>query len=99
MGLHSERTLIRSSGIINTTKLKTTLLIPHQNYIKIFAGSSIAVFAIKQALLEENIIPIVKDQSESGRLAGFGAAPGYQEVFVHPDEGEKSLVILDSILL
>tara|TARA_B110000444_G_scaffold27246_1_gene22502 strand:+ start:114 stop:413 length:300 start_codon:yes stop_codon:yes gene_type:complete len=99
MGLHSERTLIRSFGIINTTKLKTTLLIPHQNYIKIFAGSSIAVFAIKQALLEENIIPIVKDQSESGRLAGFGAAPGYQEVFVHPDEGEKSLVILDSILL
>ena len=97
--MHSERTLIRSFGIINTTKLKTTLLIPHQNYIKIFAGSSIAVFAIKQALLEENIIPIVKDQSESGRLAGFGAAPGYQEVFVHPDEGEKSLVILDSILL
>lgn len=97
--MHSERTLIRLFGIINTTKLKTTLLIPHQNYIKIFAGSSIAVFAIKQALLEENIIPIVKDQSESGRLAGFGAAPGYQEVFVHPDEGEKSLVILDSILL
>ena len=97
--MHSERTLIRSFGIINTTKLKTTLLIPHQNYIKIFAGSSIAVFATKQALLEENIIPIVKDQSESGRLAGFGAAPGYQEVFVHPDEGEKSLVILDSILL
>ena len=72
---------------------------PHQDYIKIFAGSSIAVLAIKQALLEENIIPVVKDQSESGRLAGFGAAPGYQEVFVHPDEGEKSLDIVNSILI
>ena len=71
----------------------------HQNYIKIFAGSSIAMFAIIQALLEENIIPVVKDQSESGRLAGFGAAPGYQEVFVHPDEGEKSLDIVNSISL
>ena len=69
----------------------------HQEYIKIFAGSSIAVLAIKQALLEENIIPVVKDQSESGRLAGFGAAPGYQEVFVHPDEGGKSLGIVNSI--
>ena len=99
MGLHSERTLIRLSGIINTIKPKTNLLMPHQDYIKIFAGSSIAIIAIKKALLEENIIPVVKDQSESGRLAGFGAAPCYQEVFVHPDEGEKSLDIVNSISL
>jgi hypothetical protein len=72
---------------------------PQQDYIKIFSGSSIVVLAIKHAFLEKNIIPIIKDQSESGRLAGFGATPGYQQVFVHSDEGEKSLGIMESISL
>ena len=70
-----------------------------QDYIKIFSGSAIDVLSIKHALLEKNIIPVIRDQSESGRLAGFGAAPGYQEVFVHSDEGVKSMSIMDSISL
>ena len=36
-----------------------------------------------KALLEENdIFPIIKDESESARLAGFGSAPMMQQVWI-----------------
>jgi hypothetical protein len=37
-----------------------------------------------------NIVPVVKDQAESARLAGFGILFTDQEVWVHPDEFEKA---------
>ena len=69
------------------------------DYTHLFTGSSIAVLAIKQALELENIIPIIKDNSESGRLAGFGSTPNLQEVFVHTEEASKALAILKTLKL
>jgi hypothetical protein len=68
------------------------------NYIKIFTGNFIVVQLIKQRLEETNISPIVKDDSESGRLAGFGASvPGMQEVYVHENEIDKAVEIVESV--
>ncbi len=68
-------------------------------YQHLFTGSTIDVFAIKTALAEASIRPVVKDESESARLAGFGAtAPMMQRVFVHRDEFDKASEILSNLL-
>ena len=44
-----------------------------------------------KTLLEENdIFPIIKDESESARLAGFGSAPMMQQVWVAKSDLEKA---------
>ena len=69
-----------------------------QNFIKIFTGNSITVLSIMNALEDKNIIAVVKDDSESARLAGFGmVAPGLQEVFVHQDELNEAIRIIESL--
>ena len=45
----------------------------HSSYQKLFVGSSIEVIQLKDLLLEKNIIPVIKDRAESGRLGGFGS--------------------------
>ncbi len=66
-------------------------------YVKIFSGPPITVMALKERLNSENIIPIIKDNAESARLAGFGITSDIQEVYVHPDESDRSLKILEGI--
>ena len=69
-----------------------------QNFIKIFTGNSITALSIMNALEDKNIIAVVKDDSESARLAGFGmVAPGLQEVFVHQDELDEAIRIIESL--
>ena len=68
-------------------------------YQHLFTGSTIDVLAIKTALAEASIRPVVKDESESARLPGFGAtAPMMQRVFVHRDEFDKASEILSNLL-
>lgn len=56
-------------------------------YVKVFSGSFVEVQRIKQLLQEEGIEPIVKDNSNSALMAGFGAVmPNFQELFVRSDE-------------
>ncbi|MDA8699276.1 DUF2007 domain-containing protein, partial [Flavobacteriaceae bacterium] len=63
-----------------------------------FTGNSITVLSIMNALEDKNIIAVVKDDSESARLAGFGmVAPGLQEVFVHQDELDVAIRIIESL--
>ncbi len=57
-----------------------------QAYIKIFTGSSMEEMAIKNTLESINIIPVIKDEAQSARLAGFGASPDLLQVYVHKDE-------------
>ena len=69
-----------------------------QNFIKIFTGNSITVLSIMNVLEDKNIIAVVKDDAESARLAGFGmVAPGLQEVFVHQDELDEAIRIIESL--
>ncbi|WP_136480947.1 putative signal transducing protein [Cognatitamlana onchidii] len=57
------------------------------NYIKVYTGNFIEVQRIFNALETQNISAIIKDESESGRLAGFGSSiQGLQEIHVHKDE-------------
>ena len=61
------------------------------NYSKLYAGSFIVVQLITQNLEKEGITPIVKDETESARLAGFGTPTyGFQELYVHTSEQDKS---------
>ncbi|MFD1613571.1 putative signal transducing protein [Gelatiniphilus marinus] len=70
----------------------------NSNYIKIFTGSFITVQRIISELEKTGIIPVVKDESESGRLAGFGPSfPGQQELYVHKDELDKAVEIVETI--
>jgi hypothetical protein len=69
------------------------------HYTRIFTGNFITVNLIISRLEEIGISPIIKDETESGRLAGFGPAiPGHQELFVHNDELDKAIPIVESAL-
>ncbi|WP_298553799.1 DUF2007 domain-containing protein [uncultured Algibacter sp.] len=68
------------------------------NYIKVFSGNFIEVQRIFTELQNLNICAIIKDESESGRLAGFGASiQGLQEIHVHKEELEKVTPIIKSL--
>lgn len=70
----------------------------YPTYLHLFSGSSIEVLALSNALAEKNITPVVKDESESARLAGFGqTAPMLQRVFVHEDEYDNAKAILKDL--
>ncbi len=69
------------------------------NYSKLYAGSFIVVQLITQNLEKQGITPIVKDETESARLAGFGTPTyGFQELYVHSDEKTKAEAIVASTL-
>ena len=68
------------------------------NYIKIYTGSFIIAQLIVDQLESIGISPVVKDETESGRLAGFGAAmPGSQELYVTKEELDLSVPIVESV--
>ena len=68
------------------------------NYIKVFTGNFIEVQRIFNELENLNICAIIKDESESGRLAGFGASmQGLQEIHVHKEELDKAVLIVERL--
>ncbi|MDF4204803.1 DUF2007 domain-containing protein [Maribacter sp. SA7] len=68
------------------------------NYIKIYGGNSIEAKRIEIALKENNIAPILKDEKESARLAGFGTPLSeFIEIYVNKDEEEKALAIITEL--
>ena len=69
------------------------------NYSKLFAGSFIVAQRIVQNLKEQGISPIVKDETESARLAGFRTSTyGLQELYVHASEKVKAETIVAKTL-
>lgn len=70
----------------------------NSNYIKVFTGNFIVVQRIISELKKINIFAVVKDQTESARLAGFGGGIfGFQEVFINKDELDKAVPIIEDI--
>ncbi|MFV9550887.1 putative signal transducing protein [Algibacter sp. PT7-4] len=68
------------------------------NYIRVFSGNFIEVQRIFNELQNFNICAVIKDESESGRLAGFGSSiQGLQEIHVHKDELEKATPIIKNL--
>jgi len=67
-------------------------------FTKIFSGSFIIVQLAMDRLKSAGISPILKDESESGRLAGFGASiQGYQELYVSNDELIQAQAIITNV--
>lgn len=68
------------------------------NYIQVFSGNSILVNRIKMELENVGISPIIKDEGESQRLAGYASlAQGIQEIVVREDEVDKAKAVLELI--
>lgn len=68
------------------------------HYTKIYTGNFILVQLMVTKLDDIGISAIVKDESESGRLAGFGASiQGQQELYVHNDELDKAIPIIENL--
>lgn len=66
------------------------------NYEKIFTGNKLEAQKIVNKLHEIGIEPIVKDEAESARLAGFASLMlGEVEIYVNNDEVEKAMTLLN----
>lgn len=61
-----------------------------RTYKRLFYGTAMDVAKLCGVLDTVGIVPVLKDQAESARLAGFGTLYTDQEVWVHPDEFEKA---------
>lgn len=69
------------------------------NYIKIYSGNFIIIQQLVLKLESIGINPIIKDETESARLAGFGTFnQGTQELYVNNDEMDKAVPIIESTL-
>jgi hypothetical protein len=68
------------------------------SYQKIYTGSFIIAQLIVDKLEAVGISPVVKDETESGRLAGFGSSiPGFQEIYVNEEELDEAVPIVESV--
>ncbi|MGB1309354.1 MAG: DUF2007 domain-containing protein [Oceanihabitans sp.] len=69
------------------------------NYTKIYTGNFIITQLMVDKLAAVGINPIVKDETESARLAGFGTFnPGMQELYVNNDELDAAVPIVESVV-
>ncbi len=70
------------------------------NYTKLFTGNLFLVQRIVSKLESFNISPVIKDETESARLAGF-AVSNYSEkdIYVNNDELDKAKEILNTLKL
>jgi hypothetical protein len=69
------------------------------NYKKIFSGNIFKTQQIVAKLHEIGIEAVVKDESESARLAGFAANDlAAKEVFVHQDELTKATAAVNELI-
>ncbi|MDG3582137.1 MULTISPECIES: putative signal transducing protein [Galbibacter] len=70
----------------------------NQDYIRIYTGSSIQAGLLEERLKAATINPVIKNETESGRLAGFGPSVVDQvQVFVHKDEHAKAMQIFQEV--
>jgi hypothetical protein len=61
---------------------------------RIYTGSAITIQHLA-SLMEEHEIPvIIKNPSESARLAGFGSLPNGVELYVNAENEEKALQVV-----
>lgn len=68
------------------------------DYIKIYNGNAINGKRIELELLDMGISPVIKDEAESARLAGFASSMlGSIELYVRQEEQEKALGVVAKI--
>jgi hypothetical protein len=64
-------------------------------YHKFYTGSSITVNRLVDLLKRENITPLIKDNIESGRLAGFGTTGESVELYIQKTDQTKAKEVLE----
>lgn len=68
------------------------------DFVKIFSGTFIIVQLIVDRLDSVGITAIVKDESESARMAGFGSSfQGFQELYVSKEELDHAIPIIEAV--
>lgn len=68
------------------------------DYVKVFSGSFIIVQLVVDRLESVGINAIIKDESESGRLAGFASSiQGLQELYVSKVELDHAIPIIAAV--
>ncbi|WP_298496672.1 DUF2007 domain-containing protein [uncultured Algibacter sp.] len=71
---------------------------PDSNYTKIYTGNSISAQRIAFELEKLDIIPVLRDQTDSGLLPMFGASNSILKlVYVHKDEYDKAIKIVEDL--
>ncbi len=68
------------------------------DYICVFSGNHLDTLNVIEYLNKINIHPIVKNESESARLAGFGIINENKNIYVHRDEYNKAEELIKSVL-
>ena len=65
-----------------------------EDYVNVFTGSGILINRLASLLKENNSRFIIKDEKESGRLAGFGTTGDSVEIHIlNTDlEGAKNII-------
>lgn len=69
----------------------------NSNYIKVFTGNLIITERIIQSLKDSNINAIIKEQNESGLDPKIYGGHLLQEIYVHKDELDKAIPIIEEI--
>jgi len=69
-----------------------------KEYLCVFSGNDIDSLNIIDSLNKIDIYPIIKNESESARLAGFGIINQKKNIYVHRDEYERAEELIKSIL-
>ncbi len=64
------------------------------SYSKVFSESPIIINRVRSLLEEQNIPSFVKDQIESGRLAGFGVSFNTVDLYVNKSDYKKATRIV-----
>lgn len=67
-----------------------------KEHIQVFTGTSILANRLAFLLDENNIPTLIKDQKESGRLAGFGAIESSSQLFIYSSDYERSKNIIEN---
>ena len=96
MRSHMVKTSMLIFGIINLISFSCHM---SKKSVLVFTGSPMAIPLVCGALSDENIFPIVKNEAESARLAGFGINSYDQRVFVNKNEVKKALEVINSLKL
>jgi hypothetical protein len=62
----------------------------NDSFTLLCASNVVEAHRVKALLEKHNIFPIIKDESESARLAGFGSATMMQQVWVAKSDLKKA---------
>lgn len=65
------------------------------NHVKLYSGTSILVNRLAYMLDEIGVSSIIKDNKESGRLAGFGTLGQSVDLLINEEDYERAKDSLD----